>query len=62
MNDLIIGEMLRLGWTYPVIALRTGICENRLREGNLGTREERKLYEIASIEARIDIDLLGDEE
>ena len=62
MNDLIIGEMLRLGWTYPIIALRTGICENRLRDCNLGTREERKLYEIASTEARIDIDLLGDEE
>lgn len=61
MNE-VIKEMLRLGWTYPIIASRTGICENRLRDCNLGVREERKLYEIASVEARIDIDALGDEE
>lgn len=61
MNE-VIQEMLRLGWTYPIIARRTGICENRLRDCNLGVREERKLYEIASVEARIDIDALGDEE
>lgn len=58
----VIQEMLNRGWTYPVIALRTGISENRLRDCNLGVREERKLYEIATNEAKIDIDSLGEQE
>jgi len=55
-------EMISRGWTYPIIALRTGISENRLRDCNLGVREERKLYEIATNEAKIDIDSLGEQE
>lgn len=58
----VIQEMIARGWTYPIIALRTGISENRLRDCNLGVREERKLYEIATNEARIDIDALGEQE
>lgn len=58
----VIQEMISRGWSYQVIALRTGISENRLRDCNLGVREERKLYEIATNEARIDIDALGEQE
>ncbi len=58
----VIQEMINRGWTYPIIALRTGISENRLRDCNLGVREERKLYEIATNEAKIDIDSLGEEQ
>lgn len=58
----VIQEMLNRGWTYPIIALRTGVSENRLRDCNLGVREERKLYEIATNEAKIDIDSLGEQE
>lgn len=58
----VIMEMISRGWTYPIIALRTGIAENRLRDCNLGVREERKLYEIATNEAKIDIDSLGEEQ
>lgn len=58
----VIQEMISRGWTYPVIALRTGISENRLRDCNIGVREERKLYEIATNEAKIDIDSLGEQE
>lgn len=54
----VIQEMISRGWTYPIIALRTGISENRLRDCNLGVREERKLYEIAATEAHIDLDEL----
>lgn len=55
MNE-VIAEMLARGWTYPIISLRTGISENRLRDCNIGTREERRLYEVAESEAGISID------
>ncbi|MNE97855.1 hypothetical protein D3C87_1858200 [compost metagenome] len=55
MRELIM-EMLNRGWTYPIISLRTGITENRLRDCNLGVREERRLYEVAATEAGIDLD------
>lgn len=58
----VIQEMILRGWTYPIIALRTGISESRLRDCNLGVREERKLYEIATNEAKIDIDSLDEQE
>ena len=58
----VIQEMILRGWTYPIIALRTGISESRLRDCKLGVREERKLYEIATNEAKIDIDSLGEEQ
>jgi hypothetical protein len=58
----VIKELIARGWSYPIISLRTGISENRLRDCNLGVREERKLYEIATNEAKIDIDALGADE
>ena len=58
----VIKEMLSFGWTYEIIDNRTGISENRLRDCNIGVREERKLYEIATNEAKIDIDSLGEQE
>jgi hypothetical protein len=54
----VIMEMLNRGWTYPIISLRTGITENRLRDCNLGVREERRLLEVAETEAGLDIDEL----
>lgn len=61
MHDRIIKELISRGWSYPIIALRTGISENRLRDGNLGVREERKLHEVASTEAGVDLDELDGE-
>ncbi|MNV74234.1 hypothetical protein D3C71_1674380 [compost metagenome] len=52
----VIKEMLNRGWSYSIISLRTGITENRLRDCNLGVREERRLYEVAATEAGIDLD------
>ena len=54
----VIKEMLNRGWSYSIISLRTGITENRLRDCNLGVREERRLYEVAATEAGIDLDEL----
>lgn len=56
----VIKEMLNRGWTYPIISLRTGITENRLRDCNIGVREQRRLIEIAETEAGIDLDELED--
>jgi hypothetical protein len=55
MREL-IQEMINRGWSYGVISLRTGITENRLRDCNLGVREERRLLEVAESEAGISID------
>ena len=52
----VIKEMISRGWSYSIISLRTGITENRLRDCNLGVREERRLYEVAATEAGIDLD------
>ena len=52
----VIKEMINRGWSYSIISLRTGITENRLRDCNLGVREERRLYEVAATEAGIDLD------
>lgn len=52
----VIMEMLNRGWTYPIISLRTGITENRLRDCNLGVREERRLLEVAETEAGVCLD------
>lgn len=57
MREL-IQEMISRGWSYHVISMRTGITENRLRDCNLGVREERRLYEVAATEAGIDLDEL----
>ena len=57
MNE-VIQEMLNRGWTYHLISNRTGITENRLRDCNIGVREERRLLEVAETEAGLDIDEL----
>lgn len=62
MIKRVIQEMIARGWTYSVIALRSGVSEYRLRDGKLGVREERRVYEVASTEAGIEIDDLEGEE
>ena len=57
----VIKEMVARGWSYQIIALRTGISENRLRNGNIGVREQRRLLEVASTEAGVDLDDLEDQ-
>lgn len=52
----VIKEMLNRGWSYSIISLRTGITENRLRDCNLGVREERRLLEVAESEAGVSLD------
>jgi phage major head subunit gpT-like protein len=62
MHDRIIKEMKNRGWNISLIASRTGISQSRLEDGNLGVREQRKLQEIAYLEAHIDVDELEDRE
>jgi len=62
MYDLIIKEMKNRGWSMSLISNRTGISETRLASGNLAVREQRKLQEIAYLEAQIDIDELEGED
>ena len=56
MIKQVIDEMVARGWSYSVIALRSGVSEYRLRDGKLGVREERRVYEVAESEAGICID------
>lgn len=56
MIKQVIAEMVARGWTYPIIALRSGVSEYRLRDGKLGVREERRLMEVAETEAGICLD------
>lgn len=60
MHDRLIEALLAKGWTYPVIALRAQISENRLRDGNLGRREFDRLERMAELEAKVFIDDLDD--
>jgi hypothetical protein len=62
MSQQLIGALLDKGWSYPVIALRAKIDENRLRDGNLGRREYDRLLHVAEVEARICVDDLEGEE
>lgn len=62
MIKRVIQEMIARGWSYSVIALRSGVSEYRLRDGKLGVREERRVYEVAATEAGIDLDDLEDGE
>lgn len=62
MIKQVIQEMIARGWSYSVIALRSGVSEYRLRDGKLGVREERRVYEVAATEAGIDLDDLEGEE
>ena len=56
MIKQVIQEMIDRGWNYSTIALRSGVSEYRLRDGKLGVREERRVYEVAATEAGIDLD------
>ena len=56
----VIKEMIARGWSYSIISLRTGITENRLRDCNLGVREQRRLMEVAESEAGVCLDDLED--
>lgn len=62
MIKQVIQEMIARGWTYPIISLRSGVSEYRLRDGKLGVREERRVYEVAESEAGICIDDLEEGE
>ena len=62
MHERLIEALLAKGWTYPVIALRAQISENRLRDGNLGRREFDRLLKVAECEAKINVDELEVEE
>lgn len=62
MIKQVIQEMIDRGWNYSTIALRSGVSEYRLRDGKLGVREERRVYEVAATEAGIDLDDLEGEE
>lgn len=62
MIKQVIQEMIDHGWNYSTISLRSGVSEYRLRDGKLGVREERRVYEVASTEAGIEIDDLEGEE
>lgn len=56
MPKRLIQALLDDGWNYSLIALRSGVAENRLRQGTIGVRETRKLEELISRETRLDLD------
>lgn len=56
MPKRLIEALLAEGWNYPLIALRSGVSENRLRNGTIGVRETRKLEELICRESKIDLD------
>lgn len=62
MIKQVIQEMIARGWNYSTISLRSGVSEYRLRDGKLGVREERRVYEVAESEAGICIDDLEEGE
>lgn len=62
MHQRLIEALLAKNWTYPVIAMRAQISENRLRDGTLGRREIDRLLKVAECEARINLDELEGEE
>lgn len=61
MNNPIITALLSKGWTYPLIALRSGISENRLRSESIGRRETAKLERLAVVEAKLDLEEIYEE-
>lgn len=63
MPKRLIDALLSEGWNYQLIALRSGVSENRLRQGTIGVRETRKLEELICRETRLEIDdIYGEEE
>ena len=56
MLNPLITALLQKGWTYSMIALRSGISENRLRSGIIGRRETVKLERVAEVEAKLDLE------
>ncbi len=62
MHAKVIQAMKDKGWDLNTIAMRTGISYNRLANGKLGRKEEQILFRCAETEARIDIDLILEED
>lgn len=63
MPQRLINALISEGWNYQLIALRSGVSENRLRQGTIGVRETRKLEELICRETRLEIDdIYGEEE
>jgi hypothetical protein len=62
MHDRLLEALLEKNWSYSMIALRSQICEHRLRSGNLGRRESERLERMAALEAKVFVDDLEDEE
>lgn len=56
MPKRLIEALLSEGWNYQLIALRSGVSENRLRQGTIGARETRKLEELIDRETKLDLD------
>lgn len=56
MPKRLIEALLSEGWNYQLIALRSGLSENRLRSGSIGVRETRKLEELIDRETKLDLD------
>lgn len=56
MPKRLIDALLSEGWNYSLIALRSGVSENRLRNGTIGVRETRKLEELIDRETKLDLD------
>lgn len=56
MPKRLIEALLSEGWNYQLIALRSGVSENRLRSGSIGVRETRKLEELIDRETKLDLD------
>jgi lambda repressor-like predicted transcriptional regulator len=58
MVDRVVNAMKDKGWSIQVIAIRTGIESEKLRSGKMTEKEENKLFQTASVDAKIDLDLL----
>lgn len=57
MIQNVINKLLEKGWTYDMIAAKTGICVHKLKHhGELSEAQENSLLRIAAVEARIDLD------
>ena len=62
MVDRVVNAMKDKGWSIQVIAIRTGIESEKLRSGKMTEKEENKLLQTASVDAKIDLDLLYEEQ
>ena len=62
MVDRVVNAMKDKGWSIQVIAIRTGIESEKLRSGKMTEKEENKLLQTASVDAKIDLDLLYEDQ